>query len=471
MEKKEFLGTEPVGKLLFKLSMPAILAQIINLLYNIVDKVYIGHIKDVGDLALTGIGVCMPIIMIVSAFAALVAMGAAPKASIALGEKNTEKAEKILGNSIFLLTIMSVILTIIVILFKRELCYFFGASENTIEYAVDYLTIYAIGTIFVQFSLGLNAFISAQGFAFWSMVTVLIGAVSNIILDPLFIFVFDMGVKGAAIATIISQMISAVFVISFMCGKKTYLKITLKNLKPNFKIMMSFIALGFAPFIMQASESVIMVCFNKSLLKYGGDIAVTAMTVMISIMQLTMLPLQGLGQGSQPIMSYNFGAKNADRVREVFFKLLLCSVVYSFVIWGALMLFPSTFVKIFNNKPELIEFTSWAIRRYLMINFIMGVQMACQMSLISTGSAKESAIIAIVRKFVLLIPLIYILPNFFSDKVLAVFLSEPIADFIAVSFTSILFAVRFTQALKKLKAEKLLENSEINKNNEIKESI
>ena len=322
-DKKEFLATEPIGKLLFRLSIPTVVAQLINMLYNIVDRIYIGHMPGDGSLALTGVGVCMPIIMLVSAFAALVSSGGAPRASIFMGEKDNESAEKTLGNCFSLQIVVSVILTAVLLIWNKDLLLAFGASENTIGYATDYMSIYALGTLFVQMTLGMNTFITAQGFTTVSMVSVIIGAVCNIVLDPIFIFGFQMGVKGAALATIISQMLSCVWVISFLCGKKTQLKIKKENLKLRADIILPCIALGTAAFVMQSSESVISVCFNSSLLKYGGDIAVGAMTIMTSVMQFAMLPLQGIAQGAQPITSYNFGAKNAGRVKKTFRLLLI----------------------------------------------------------------------------------------------------------------------------------------------------
>lgn len=315
-KNKEFLGTEKIGKLLFRLAVPTVIAQIVNMLYNIVDRIYIGHIPGEGSAALTGVGVCMPIIMIISAFAALVSAGGAPRASISLGKGDKDGAEKILGGCFLLQLILSVMLTAVLLIWDRKLLLMFGASENTIDYAAAYMDIYAVGTIFVQLTLGLNAFITAQGFAKTGMLTVIIGAAANIVLDPLFIFVFDMGVRGAAVATVISQGVSCVWAVCFLLSKKTGLKIRLKNMRLSLKIIMPCIALGLATFIMQASESVISVCFNSSLLKYGGDIAVGAMTILTSVMQFAMLPLQGIGQGAQPIMSYNYGARNPDRVKK-----------------------------------------------------------------------------------------------------------------------------------------------------------
>lgn len=446
----EELGTCSVGKLLFKLAVPAIAAQIINLLYNLVDRMYIGHIADVGKLALTGVGVCLPLIMIISAFAALVSMGGAPRASIFLGKGEKDNAEKTLGNSFTLLVMISITLTIIFLLFSKDLLLLFGASENTIEYATSYMKIYSLGTIFVQLTLGLNAFISAQGFAKTSMLTVLIGAITNIILDPILIFGLNMGVAGAALATIISQSLSMIWILFFLTGKKTTLKIRKKHLRLSTEIILPSIALGLSPFIMQSTESLITVCFNSSLLKYGGDIAVGAMTILTSVMQFSMLPLTGLTQGGQPIISYNFGAKNADRVKKTFKLLLISCLTYSTILWAAAMISPQLFVLIFNNDPELVDFASHALRIYMAVSCIFGIQIACQQTFIALGNAKASLFLALLRKVILLIPLIYIIPMFMADKTTAVFMSEPVADILAVTTTSILFIVQFKKSMKEI---------------------
>ena len=449
---KDFLGTQPIGRLLLKLALPTVAAQLINMLYNIVDRMYIGHIKDVGALALTGVGVCMPLIMIISAFAALVGNGGAPRASIYMVKKDTDTAQKILGNCFSLQIILSIILTIILLIGNKTFLLAFGASENTISYAVNYMNIYAIGTIFVQLTLGMNAFITAQGFAKTGMLSVLIGAVANIVLDPVFIFGMNMGVRGAALATIISQTLSCIWVLSFLFGKKTFLKIKPENLRLHAKIILPCVALGSSLFIMQASESIISVCFNSSLLKYGGDIAVGAMTILTSVMQFAMLPLQGLGQGAQPIMSYNYGAKNNDRVRKTFRLLLKVSFGYSIVLWAIVMLLPQMFAMMFTSDNALLSFTSQALRIYMASMFMFGIQIACQMAFNALGKAKDSIIVAVMRKFILLIPLIYIMPAIFkANQTNAVYMAEPVADFIAVCFTAILFAFEFKKAMKENK--------------------
>lgn len=439
VKKEANLGEDRIGGLLFKLALPAILAQVINLLYNLVDRTYIGHIAKVGSVALTGLGVTMPFIMCVSAFAALVSMGGAPRASIMMGRGNREEAERILGNCTSMLVIVAVIVTAVSQIWGTDILMLFGASESTLPYAWAYMQIYSIGTIFVQLALGLNAFINAQGFAKTGMLTVVIGAVCNIILDPIFIFGLHMGVRGAALATIISQGISCVWIVRFLLGRQTTLRIRKENLRIRPKTVGPCIALGVAPFIMQFTESVLNICFNTSLLKYGGDVAVGAMTILSSVMQMSMLPIQGLTQGAQPIIGFNYGAKKMDRVKKTFRLLLLSCVTFTAVIWLICMLLPQAFILIFTDQAELIDFTKWAMRIYMAVSLIFGVQISCQQTFIALGNAKTSVFLALLRKVLLLIPLIYILPAFMEDKLMAVFLAEPVADVIAVTTTSILF--------------------------------
>ena len=451
-DSKTFLGTEPIGGLLAKLALPTVAAQLINMLYNIVDRIYIGHILGERANGLTGVGVCMPIIMVVSAFASLVGYGGSPRASIYMGKNDQKTAESILGNCFALLVLISLGLTAVLLVWSRPLLLTFGASENTIGYAVSYMNIYACGTLFVQLTLGMNAFITAQGFAKTGMLSVLIGAVCNIVLDPVFIFVFDMGVPGAALATILSQAVSCIWVLAFLFGKKTVLRIRRENLRLSAPVILPCVALGLATFIMQTSESILSVCFNSSLLKYGGDIAVGAMTILSSVMQFAMLPLQGLGQGAQPIISYNYGAGNGKRVKDAFFLLLKCSVIYSLLLWLSVELAPHLFAGIFTSNPELVEFSSGALRIYMAGMFLFGVQMACQMTFNSLGNAKASIAVAVVRKFVLVIPLIYAMPLLFSSspeaQTRAIYMAEPIADILAVTFTATLFYFQFRKALR-----------------------
>lgn len=450
------LGTENIKKLIFRLGAPAIAAQLINMLYNMVDRMYIGHIEGIGKLALTGVGVCLPIILIISAFAALFGMGGAPRASIFLGRGDKTSGERILGNSFTLLVASSLILTAAIELWAQPLLFLFGASENTIDYALDYILIYGLGTVFVQLTLGLNQFISAQGFAKTSMLTVLIGAICNIVLDPIFIFALNMGVKGAALATIISQCISTVWILIFLSGKKTVLRLRLKYMLPVPRVFLPCIALGVSPFIMQSTESLLSVCFNTSLQKYGGDLAVGSMTILTSVFQLAFLPLAGLSQGVSPIISYNYGAKNAGRIREAFRLLLLYCVIYVSVIWAAIQLFPQAFVNIFNNDAELVDYASRALRIYTSTLIVMGVQISCQQSFIALGNAKYSILGAVMRKIIILIPMIYILPavNIVPEKDIAVFMAEPVSDVLAATFTAILFAVYFKKVMAEIEPAK-----------------
>lgn len=450
-DNKSFLGPEPIGKLLMKLALPTVAAQLINMLYNIVDRIYIGHIPGDGALALTGVGVCMPIIMIVSAFAALVGNGGAPRATIYMGKKDNDTAERILGNCFTAQIIISAVLTMVLLIWNRDLLLAFGASENTIDYAVAYMNIYAFGTVFVQITLGMNLFITAQGFAKTGMLSVLLGAVTNIILDPVFIFGFHMGVRGAALATILSQALSCIWVLCFLFGKKTVLRLKKRYMTVKKEILLPCLALGSSVFIMQSSESVISVCFNSSLLKYGGDIAVGAMTILTSVMQFAMLPLQGLGQGAQPIISYNYGAGNRERVKGAFWLLLKCSMFYSVLFWAVVMLFPQMFVGMFTSDAALAMFTREALKIYMAVVGLFGIQMACQITFGALGNAKASILVAVMRKFVLLIPLIYIMPAIFTaDKARAVYMAEPVADTLAITFTGFLFFFQFRKVLREM---------------------
>ena len=447
------MANAPVWSLIIKLSIPAILAQIVNLLYNVVDRIYIGHMEDVGTAALTGVGLCNPIIVLISAFTMLVAQGGAPRAAIEMGKGDIKKAEKILGNCFSLLMVFAVLLTAAFSIFGEKLLMLFGASEDTIIYALPYMQIYVAGSIFVMFSLGLNMFITTQGFTKISMATVLIGAICNIVLDPIFIFGFKMGVRGAALATIISQGVSAVWVLSFLLGKQTKLKIRKENLLPSAKILLPVLALGISPFIMNATEAVINISFNSSLQKYGGDIAVGAMTICTTVFQMAWVPAQGIGQGAQPIISYNYGARNADRVKQAFKAFLTICFTYVFIFGALIELFPQFFIGIFNDNPDLVDTATWAIRLYGCAMTFFGIQMAVQQTFIALGKAKASLFIACLRKVILLVPLIYILPNFFEDKVFAVFLAEPVSDAISIVTASIVFFFVFRKEMKQMKAQ------------------
>ena len=444
------LGEGSIGRLLLRLSLPAIVAQLVNLLYNMVDRIYIGHIPETGDLALTGLGLCFPILMIVTAFAQLIGGGGAPLVAIHMGRGEKEEAEKILGSGVATLVMIAVVITVLLEIAGVPILKVFGASDRTLPYALDYMRIYVVGTICVMMSLGLNPFITTQGFSKDAMKTVIIGALCNIILDPIFIFGFHMGVKGAALATIISQGISAVWVLRFLTGKKSVLHIRREYLKVDWNIMKPVLALGLSPFIMMATESAINIAFNMQLSRFGGDVAVGAMTILSSIMQLQMMPVQGVSQGAQPIMSFNFGAGNMERVKKTYRLLILCCVSYTMIFWLAAQLFPQVFVGIFNNSPELLETTAWALRIYLAVSGMFGIQMAVQQTFVSLGQAKISLFIACLRKIILLIPLIFVLPLFFENKVFGVFLAEPVSDFISVTVAATLFVVN----IKKILSEK-----------------
>ena len=442
------LGTAPIGKLLFTLAVPAITAQVVNMLYNIVDRIYIGHIPEIGTAALTGVGITFPIITLISAFSSLIAMGGAPRASIAMGAHHPERAEQIMGNCLTDLLGLSVVLTALFLLFLEPILWAFGASSNTIGYAMEYMGVYVWGTVFVQISLGMNMFITSQGFAKTSMFTVVIGAALNIALDPVFIFVFDLGVRGAAIATVLSQAVSAVWVMLFLTGRRTTLKVRARCMVLRWKVLLPVLALGVSPFIMQSTESLLSVVLNTSLLKYGGDVAVGAYTVIASIMQVINLPLQGLTQGAQPITSFNYGAGNMDRVRKSVRLLLTCCLTYSCLFWLCMMLIPQVFIGIFSSDPELMDTAVWAARIFLFGCFAFGAQTGFQQSFLALGQAKVSLLLALLRKIVLLIPLIYLLPLFFPDKLFGVFVAEPIADILAASTTTLSFLVFAKKKLK-----------------------
>ncbi len=448
------LGRDPIGPLLLRLALPTVTAQLVNALYNIVDRMYIGHIQGVGDLALTGLGVCFPVIMFVSAVSALVGMGGASRAVVRMGEGKHDLAESILGNCTMLLILLSAAVTAVFLLIQEPMLYLFGATEETIGYATDYLTIYLLGTIFVELSLGLNYFITSQGFSTTAMATVIIGAVINIVLDPVFIFGFGMGVQGAALATVIAQAVSAVWVVRFLVGKRTQLRIQRRYFRLRWGVLAPVLALGVSPFIMQSTESLVNIAFNSSLKLYGGNPAVGAMTICSSVMQVFSMLFQGLAQGAQPIIGFNYGTGNLDRVKRTFRLLFVSALIFSFVSWGAIQLFPGVFVALFNDEPELVEIATWTLRLYTGCLFMMGIQFACQQTFVALGQAKISLFLALLRKIILLIPLIYILPNFFNDKVFAVFLAEPVADFLAAATTGTLFFLTLPRILRR-RAEQL----------------
>lgn len=438
-KQDERLGTAPLGKLMLEMALPAVAAQIINVLYNIVDRIYIGHIAGYGDMALTGVGVTFPILMAIAAFSAFAGMGGAPLASMSLGKKDYDRAEKILGNCTSLLLLFSVVLTVVFYVFKTPILYAFGASDTTIVYADQYISIYLIGTVFVQFAVGLNTFISGQGNSKTAMLSVLIGACINIVLDPIFIFGFHLGVRGAALATIISQAISAVWVVHFLTSEKSVIRIRKKNLRPNAKVLGSIAALGVSPFIMQSTESLVMIALNSGLQKYGGDLYVGTMSIMASVMQLIIIPVQGIGQGIQPIMSYNFGAGKLDRVKGAFKRMLVVCLGATIVLAGIAVIRPRTYAVLFSDNAELVKLTCSVMPVYFLGVTIFGIQMACQTTFMALGQAKVSLVIALLRKVILLIPLAIILPKFMG--VIGVYRAEPIADVISVVISIILFLV------------------------------
>lgn len=443
------MGTGNVKKLLAQLAVPAIVAQVINLLYNVVDRIYIGHIPEVGASALTGVGLFMPILMLINAFAMLAGSGGAPRAAIAMGQKDNDTAEKIVGNCFSLLIGFAIILTVAFYVSAPTLLTLFGASEITLPYAVDYARIYILGSVFVLIVMGMNPFITTQGFAKISMLTTVIGAVINIVLDPIFIFVFDMGVRGAALATVLSQAVGAVWILRFLSGKKTILRLKKENMKLIPDIILPCLGLGISTFVMLSTESLLSISFTSSLSRYGGDIAVGAMTIITSVSQLVTMPLQGICQGGQPIISYNYGADNKERVKEAFFTQFGACVLYTSIFWAALMFVPQIFAGMFTNDSALIEYTTWALRIYMAGIFSIGFQISCQQSFMALGQAKISLLLACLRKIILLIPLIFILPIFFENKVFAVFLAEPVSDIIAAAVTTITFLTQFNRILKK----------------------
>lgn len=445
------METEKIPRLLAQLAIPAVVAQIINLLYNIVDRIYIGHISGVGAAALTGVGLFTPILMLINAFAMLAGSGGAPRAAISMGKKDNKTAEKILGNCFAILILMAVILTVVFFTFAPQLLTLFGASEKTLPYGVAYARIYILGSIFVLIVMGMNPFITTQGFAKISMMTTIIGAVINIILDPIFIFALGMGVKGAALATVLSQTVGAVWILRFLTGKKTILRLKRSNMHLDPKVFGPCLALGISTFVMLSTESLLSISFTSSLSRFGGDVAVGAMTIITSISQLVTLPLQGICQGGQPIISYNFGANKPGRVKKAFFTQFCTCVIYTTAFWLVVMIFPKAFATIFTSDKELVTYSAWALRIYMAGIFSLGFQVSCQQSFMALGQAKVSLLLACLRKIVLLIPLIFILPNFFDNKVFAVFLAEPVSDIIAATVTTITFFTLFNSILKKEK--------------------
>ena len=446
---KQDLGSGSVRKLLLKLALPALVGQIVNLLYNIVDRIYIGHIPEVGASALTGVGLFTPILMLLTAFAMMMGSGGAPLAAIAMGKSNHDRAEKIMGNCFCVLMIFAVVLTPLFYVLAPTLLRLFGASDATLPYAVQYGRIYILGSVFVLTVMGMGTFITTQGFAKISMMTTVIGAVVNIVLDPVLIFLLDLGVAGAALATVISQAVSALWVLRFLTGRQSSLKLKKENMKLQGKIVGPCFGLGVSTFVMLSTESILSISFTTSLARYGGDVAVGAMTILTSLNQLTTFPLTGICHGGQPIISYNFGAGNDQRVKEAFYTQFAVCVGYTLLFWIAVMAAPRFFAGIFTSDPALVEYTAWAIRVFLICGFSVGFQISCQQSFLALGQAKVSLFMACLRKIFLLIPMIFLLPNFFVDKVFAVFLAEPVSDVIAAAATTITFLVSFNRILKK----------------------
>ena len=449
---KQDMGTGSVKKLMVKMAVPALVGQVVNLLYNIVDRIYIGHIPEIGGLALTGVGLFTPILMLITASAMLAGAGGAPRAAIAMGQGDKDRAEMILGNCFTVLMMLAVLLTGTFYFAAPTLLRLFGASDATLPYAVEYARIYILGSVFVLIVMGMNTFITTQGFAKFSMLTIVIGAGINIVLDPIFIFVLDMGVTGAALATVISQAVGALWILRFLTGKKTILKLQVKKMKLVPAVILPCLGLGVSSFIMVSTESILSISFTSSLARYGGDVAVGAMTVLTSINQLITMPLSGVCQGGQPLISYNYGAKKFDRVKEAFFCQFGVCVTYTTLFWLMILLFPNVFAGIFTSDAALVDYTAWALRIFLACGFSVGFQLSCQQAFMALGQAKISLVMALLRKVFLLIPLIFILPNFFADKAFAVFLAEPVSDIIAAAVTTFMFFRFFIKMLKEGKA-------------------
>ena len=446
---KKDMGTGSVKRHMVSLAVPALVGQVINLLYNIVDRIYIGHIPEVGGTALTGVGLFTPILMLITAFAMLAGAGGAPRAAIAMGKGDKETAEKIVGNCFTVLMILAVILTAGFWFAAPTLLRFFGGSDATLPYALTYSRIYIVGTVFVLIVMGMNVFITTQGFAKFSMLTTVIGAVINIVLDPIFIFVLELGVAGAALATVISQAVSALWILRFLTGKRTILKLKKENLPLRRPVILPCLGLGISSFVMLSTESVLSISFTSSLQRFGGDLAVGAMTVLTSINQLVTMPLMGICQGGQPLISYNYGARKPERVREAFYCQFGVCVAYTALFWLALMVFPNVFAGIFTDDQALVGYTVWAIRIFLCGIFSVGFQISCQQAFMALGQAKVSLLLACLRKLVLLIPLIFILPLFFENKVLAVFVAEPVSDILAAAVTTFTFFRFFRKNVRK----------------------
>lgn len=443
------MGKGSIPQLMLNLAIPAVVAQLINMLYNIVDRIYIGHIPEAGASALTGVGLFLPILMMINAFAMLAGSGGAPRAAIAMGKNDQREAQKILGNCFSVLMMFAVVLTVVFYIFAPQLLRLFGASDVTLPYGLSYARIYILGTVFVMIVMGMNPFITTQGFAKFSMITTVVGAVCNIILDPILIFGFHMGVQGAAVATVISQAVSAVWVLIFLRGSKTMLRLTVSDMKIVPEVIFPCLALGISTFVMLSTESILNISFNSSLSRFGGDVAVGAMTIISSCNQLVTLPLQGICQGGQPIMSYNFGADKKERVKQAFICQFSACVGYATLLWILFLVVPQIFAGIFSSDSSLVDYTVWSMRIYMAGIFSTGVQISCQQTFMALGQAKISLFMACLRKLVLLIPLIFILPHIFSNQVFGVFVAEPISDILAASVTGFMLFSRLNRILEK----------------------
>ena len=436
MSQQNDFSRGSIPRTIIRLAIPMILAMLVNALYSVVDRIYIGHLAGVGQAALTGVGLCYPITMSIAAFSYLVGNGGGPLTSILRGAKDDDGAEKVIGNSLTLLVILSIVVPLICYFIKRPILYLFGASDVTYPYADQYITIYLMGSLPVMLTLGLNPFLNAQGFTRTGMMTVLLGAVCNIILDPIFIFVFGMGVQGAAIATVISQTVSALWVVAFLLGKKNLIRIRRKYLRLQKDVCLQIMGLGVSTFIMNITEAAISAVFNASLSRFGGDIYVTVMTVATSVSQLVIMPIVGMSQGAQPVSGYNY---EYGRVRQCFRFLVITNVAYAVASWIILMAFPRQLISIFNSDPSLMETAIPMFRVFFCMNFVMSFQMSAQNTFVAMGEAKKATFFALFRKVLLLIPLILILPRI-GFGITGVFAAEPVADTIsaATCFTTFL---------------------------------
>ena len=432
-ESKNDFTKGSVASNILRMAIPMTIAQIVNVLYNIVDRMYIGRLPDEGMVALTGLGLTFPVISIVTAFANLCGSGGAPLCSIARGEGNHEEAENIMGNAFTLLLMIGVALTGVVLAVKRPVLYLFGASDVTFPYADAYLTVYTMGSIFVMIGLGMNAFINSQGFGNFGMATVCIGAAANIVLDPIFIYLFDMGVQGAALATIISQFLSAAWVLKFLVGRRAILKLRLRHMRLRWRIVRRIVALGLSNFTMACTNSAVQVMCNSTLQFYGGDLYVGVMTVINSIREVVFMPISGTTQGSLPVMGYNYGARDYARVRQCIQFITKLCVVYATFVCVFLQIFPELMIRIFNDDPALIQAGARCVRIYSCCFFMMSLQMAGQNTFLALGRSKQAIFFSLLRKAIIVVPLVYILPRIGGLGVTGVFLSEPISDVIGGS--------------------------------------